>query len=236
MMESVAPPPDALPRDPELFVYPEGTVLYRVHDRKYHPNAFNPRVEHTHFLGSRFGGTKDDWYPVLYAAPDPATALLETLLHDGAAFPGKPVRTLLRRDVGRYMFSQVRLNASVTLVSLVGARNMAAVAASPWLVQCDKDSYSISRYWAHWIRAQAKEAQGLIWLSKRDPSRQSLVLFEDRFGARHNVAGRLDHVPVLSPTGLAPIDLSEDFGIEWLNETLRPYETTVLLQDPEPTG
>lgn len=227
MSEVLWPPPPTLPGRVTTVKLSEGTVLYRVHDRNYHGDAFNERVEDTHFRGTRFGGTRDDPYPVLYAARHPDTALLETLLHD-SAFESRGVRTLLHDEVSKYKFTTLRLNADVELTSLRGAEALGAVAATNWLTDCTKESYGLSRRWARFIRQQVPTSQGLAWSSKRDDGREAVALFGDRFREPHAVRARVDYVAVVSLAGAPSIDFGEDDGIRWLNKRLHRYRAVVL--------
>jgi hypothetical protein len=224
MMHDLLPPPSSLPREPERMVLRAGTKLFRVHHRDYRCDAFNAKVEDVHFLGSRFGGTAEDRYPILYAALAPDTAIAETLLHD-AVFRGDPVRVLPSEFVAGFLLSALYLNADVELVSLLNARALAAVGATSWLVDCDRDQYPRSRHWGHWIRTQAPWAQGFIWHSKRDVDRPSLVLTGDRVGE----AARVDFEPVVVPDRSERVlDFAKEDDVARLNELLEPYQATVM--------
>jgi hypothetical protein len=223
MVEQLSLPPDVLPREPDVWPLAAGLKLYRVSDRDYRADAFKATLEDSHFRGTRFGSTETDRYPYYYAAPEPSTAIVETLLHD-ACFDGEPVRTLPRAFVGQYLFSTVRVNVDLKLVSLLDSPALAAVAADGWLVGCERDAYAQTRRWGQWIRAQVPWAQGFVWPSRRDVGRRALVLFGDRVGE----PAKVDFRPPVVLTDDDPVDFSKESGISWLNRILEPYQATVM--------
>jgi hypothetical protein len=109
-------------------------------------------------------------------------------------------------------------------VSLQGGPALAAVANDGWLVHCDRDSYPMTRTWGHWIRSHADWAKGFIWWSRRDDGSSALVLFGDRLGE----PARVDHRPVVVPSGADPVDFAKPEGITLLNQVLVDYQTAVM--------
>jgi RES domain len=201
------------------------TLLYRVHDRKYHPGAFNATPEHIHFGGTRFGGTALDRYPVLYAATEPESALLETLLHD-ISFAGGLERTVPRPLVEKYLLSTLKLTKPVKLVSLLDAKALSAVATDSWLIHSERPSYPRTRWWSQWIRENNDWAKGLIWPSKRNVGGKCLVLFGDRFDIECGIAAQVDYSPIAVPV-MPPIDFATPAGSAWLRDALKPYGAVV---------
>ena len=205
----------------------EDTRLYRVHDRKYRPEAFKAQVDQILFGGSRFGGTELDRFPFLYAALDPATAVLETLLHD-VTFDGRPERLIPRGAIEDLILSPLLLTVPVDLVSLMDARALSSVGADSWLVHCERPAYPKTRWWAKWIRSQSDWSKGLIWPSKRDLGGTALVLFGDRFDRECGIPAKIDYRPVVMPDLAAEsIDFGTEDGFKWLVETLKPFHTSI---------
>src|SRR5450432_3457216 len=74
------PPPTAAVVSLNLKPLATGSVLWRVHPGAYAVTDFKDKPSDDPFRGGRFDGTSADPYPFLYAAHEPATALLETLV------------------------------------------------------------------------------------------------------------------------------------------------------------
>jgi len=206
-----SPPPVRPREDPHRWVLRAATVLWRVHARKHPSTGFNPTRVDRYFGPSRFSGTEDDPYPYFYAAFTEPTALAEALLR-GIPFPQQGKRTLQRKAVAGRRLSPVAINHELTLLSLVSGRDLAAVCQDEWLVQAEWREFAQTRHWAHWLRAQAPWAQGLVWPSKRNLSEHAVMLFGDRCGP-----------DPLQPVAIPPVDLDDGAGAKWLNDALEPY-------------
>lgn len=208
-------PPATLPGTPTKVTLSAGTTLYRVHNRTRSSIAFNPKPVHPLYGGGRFDATELDAYPFLYAGLTSTAAICESLLRS-IPFPSDGgERLLLRAVVAGRRLSTVRLATDVTLVSLVSGADLAAVGQDAWLVQAEAAEYPYTRDWCHFIRRHTQPwAQGLIWLSKREPADRAAVLFGDRGAGK-----------ALEETDLPPIDFDTPEGEEWLNDALAPYLT-----------
>lgn len=173
------PPPPALPGTPVPTLLPAGTVLFRVHQKRFLAAAFNPVPSHRYYGGGRFDATADDLYPFMYAGESVDVAVAETLLRDLVPDDTGIRRLPVARVAGRCI-SAVQVTSSLQLVSLCSGRDLGAVAQDPWLTTCDPRDYAQSRHWAHWIRSHAPTAAGYVWLSRREPGAVAYVLFGDR--------------------------------------------------------
>lgn len=194
-----------------------GTSLYRVHSRKFDSHEFNTKPQDPHFGGNRFGSTANDRYSYLYAAPRQVTAVTETLVRS-LPFNDRPGRFLLHESLENLRLSHVELARDIRLVSLLSVPDLASVQQNDgWLVDSDPTEYAFTRRWAHWLRHEAPWADGFVWMSNRDWPNESLILFGDRQGDRHTIR------PGAEPW----IDLDDENGVRWLNETLAPYRVHV---------
>jgi RES domain len=200
---------------PNRMTVPVGTELWRVHSRARHPGAFNPVPADRHFGGGRFDGTYDDPYGYLYAGFDESTAIAESFLRS-LPFDQRGFRTLPRRVLAERRVSSVCTTSRLTLLALTKTADLAAVCQDEWLVQAEAQDYAFTRRWAHWLRAQAPWAQGLVWSSKRELGEPSVVLFADRCPD-----------DVLAVCGAPGFDLDDAAGAKWLKEVLAPYRVTV---------
>ncbi|MER6917072.1 RES family NAD+ phosphorylase [Streptomyces sp. NPDC000594] len=121
-----------------------------------------------------------DPYQVLYLAYDPTTALAESVLRSRPFAAESGMRLIPYAAVHGRSLSVVRPRRDLTLVSLVDEADLAAVCQDSTLLE-DERNYPQARRWASEIRAQASDAMGLIWQSRRNRPRLALVLFHDRF-------------------------------------------------------
>ncbi|MFD8569772.1 RES family NAD+ phosphorylase [Streptomyces sp. NPDC059639] len=212
--------PEKIRRTPDALVLQPGTRLFRVHQRKYSAEEFNPTVCDPHFGGSRFDGTENDRYAYLYAAPRVETALAETVLRDLPFEDEDNPRVLQYKALVGRCVTELELVTEVRLLSLMDEPARVAVRQDAWLVHAEAPEYPFTRRWGHWIRSQATWAQGLAWPSKRDGPYPAIVLFADRLGPPHP-AEVLRRLPKPS------IDLDDEAGVHWLEQTLYRYDVCV---------
>ncbi|MFD8385600.1 RES family NAD+ phosphorylase [Streptomyces sp. NPDC059679] len=216
--ESVSP--SAYRFRPHWKVLPAGTQLWRLHKSRFAAEEFKPFDPKDRSPG-RFHGTPEDPYPCLYAATDAETALAETLLRSVDYDPETGMRLILWAQVRGRSLNVVRTRCELKLVSLCSGAALAAVCQDNRLLENEGDEhYELTRRWAREIRAQAPEAMGMIWGSKRNPSQQALVLFGDRF--TDCAGGPLDPLPYRSIP-----DLGSPDGIKEANQLLEPLRSAI---------
>lgn len=165
-----------------MSIIPSGTVLYRVHQKRFPADSYNPVPSHRYYGGGRFDSTKDDRYPYLYAGETVDVAIAETLLRDLIPNDSGVRQLPVARIAGRRI-SAIRVQQKLEIVSLRSGTDLGAVSQDMWLTSCDPHDYAQTRHWGHWIRAQASLAQGYAWLSRREPGLSAYVLFGDRIPA-----------------------------------------------------
>ncbi|MER7189819.1 RES family NAD+ phosphorylase [Streptomyces flaveolus] len=203
---------------------PAGTELWRVHKTKYAPDQFNPNLAdvHDHRAGSRFDGTVLDPYHSLYLAADPTTALAESVLRSRPFDPRYSMRYIPWVTVRGRSLSALRTRCDLSLVSLLGEQDLAAVCQDSTLLE-DERNYPQARRWASEIRARTPDIVGLVWQSRRNRPERALVLFHDRFDDCHGCDGK--PLEVLPDAGIA--DLGSDAGIDRANELLAPLRSEI---------
>jgi hypothetical protein len=172
-------PPLAYAGSPAMTRLPAGTILYRVHLAVYPAHSFNLVPAHRYYGGGRFDATDDDRYPYLYASESLEAAIAEMLLRD-LPCDVTGIRHLPLSAITGRRISAVVTTTDLNLVSLRTAADLGAVCQDTWLTSCESSCYAQSRFWAHWIRAHAPTAAGLVWMSHREPTQQAFVLFGDR--------------------------------------------------------
>ncbi|MFG2986652.1 RES family NAD+ phosphorylase [Streptomyces sp. NPDC048258] len=207
---------------PNFMVIPAGTELWRVHKSTYRPGQFNPTLADIHFNGGRFEGTPLDPYHSLYVADSALTAVAESVLRS-VPWTGEK-RVIPYALVQGRSLSVLRTTCELTVVSLLKEKDLAAVRQNADLLD-DERSYAKARRWASEIRAQAPDAMGLVWQSRRNRPEHAMVLFHDRFDDRHGRA--LDMLP---ERGIA--DLGSPEGVKEVNRLLDPLWAEVS----EPVG
>ncbi|MFI1330714.1 RES family NAD+ phosphorylase [Streptomyces sp. NPDC020845] len=212
--------PSAYRFRPHWEVLPAGTQLWRLHKSRFAAEEFKPFDPKDRSPG-RFHGTPEDPYPCLYAATDAETALAETLLRSVDYDPETGMRLILWAQVRGRSLNVVRTRCELKLVSLCSGAALAAVCQDNRLLENEgEEHYGRTRLWAREIRAQAPEAMGMIWGSKRNPSQRALVLFGDRF--TDCAGGPLDPLPYRSIP-----DLGSPDGIKEANQLLEPLRSAI---------
>ncbi|MGW4232457.1 RES family NAD+ phosphorylase [Streptomyces sp. NPDC004980] len=232
--------PEKTHRTPEATVYRPGTRIFRVHQRKYSATEFNPTLCDPHFGGSRFDATENDPYAYLYAAPRVQTALAETVLRDLPFDDEGNPRVLPYKALEGRCVTELELVTEVRLLSLMDEPARVAVRQDAWLVHAEAPEYPFTRRWGHWIRSQAEWAQGMAWPSKRDGPYPAIVLFADRLGqpwstpdpcAPHEEGrpepAQQQPVEVLRRLPKPSIDLDDEAGRHWLEQTMSRYDVHV---------
>lgn len=151
-------PMTSLELHPVRHVIPAGTELWRVHNVRYAPHLFNPKLADPFEFkdGSRFDGTRLDPYHCLYLGDTPTTALAESVLRSRPfELPAGRRRIPYVTVVGRRL-SVLRTRCDLVLVSLIEAKDLAAVCQESTLLE-DERNYVSARRWASEIRAQAPQ-------------------------------------------------------------------------------
>jgi hypothetical protein len=172
-------PPSHLAGPPNVFLLPAGTVLFRVHQKQFAADAFNPVPSDRYYGGGRFDATEDDLYPFMYAGATVPNCIAETLLRD-RPLDDTGARVLPQRKFADRRISAVMTTHELVIVSLRTGIDLGAVSQDPWLTWTEPRDYSRTRHWGHWIRGQLPSVQGYVWSSRREPLTDSYVLFGDR--------------------------------------------------------
>lgn len=190
---------------------PAGTVLHRVHLKKFDAVKFNPGTAGN----ARFSPIKNDKgtaIPTLYAAATFEAAAMETVFHDVSFTPG--FKSYDKTKLIDQMHSVVKTNEVLTLVDLRTKALRKLGIPRNRLIDTEKDQYPVTRLWAQAIHAQDLDAQGLLWQSRQDDSAQAVMLFGDRIdpAALVQSGGSLD-LTTDSTTYLALLTLAEAIGV-----------------------
>ncbi|MFD3521807.1 RES family NAD+ phosphorylase [Streptomyces sp. NPDC058653] len=205
---------------PHWELLPAGTRLWRMHSSRFAAEEFKPFDPDDPAPG-RFHATAGDPYPCLYAATDAETALAETLLRSVPFDIETGSRLVPWASVRGKSLNVVRTRRELKLVSLCSGAALAAVRQDNLLLENEgEEHYRNTRDWARELRAHAPDAMGMIWGSKRNPSRQALVLFGDRLA--HLADGPLEALPYRSIA-----DLGSPDGVKEANQLLEPLRSAI---------
>ena len=119
----------------------------------------------------------------IYAAATLEGALMESVLHD-APFPSAGYQHNFKRDrAGRHHVSRIRNTRPLRLVDLTSL-GLSAMGLKPSdLFENNKPDYPRTRRWAAWLREVCPDAQGFVWMSRRNNQSAAIVLFEDHVAA-----------------------------------------------------
>jgi hypothetical protein len=211
----LARPPTVAKTPAACVVLTAGTRLWRVHPRTWSGAEFNDVRSDPYFGGNRFDSTPDDPFHYLYAAVDPQTAVLETLVR-GIPFDDKGKRMIRRSAVRDMRITAIELSQELKLISLLTTADLARVCQDEWLTSTHPAEYPQTRRWCQWLRSRSGWAQGMIWRSARSLDSQSLVLFGDRTPD-----------PAVRVIQGSTIELDSADGAAWLNRLMQPYLISV---------
>lgn len=141
--------------------------------------------------------------PTLYAAATVEGALMETVLRE-VPTPSEGYLHDLQRDLDAPLrLSQVVLGEPLQVVDLtkIGLQRMGLKPSQ--MFETDAADYARTRGWAEWLRTAAPAAQGLLWLSARQPESRAVMLFGDRIRRGALKAGDVRLRPLHDPRVLA---------------------------------
>lgn len=189
------PPPPFVTKE-----HPTG-VWYRVHpfdaaNGSYAPDAFNASGRGNARFSLLFDPASNRPIPTLYAADDPRGAISEIVLHD------------IQRDYDQQLhLSSIRV-AELDLVNMTTHGLQAAGLPPSDIFDGGMPDDPRTHEWGLHIWQRVPKAQGLRWMSRRDNSRQVIMLFGDR----------VDDSDVVAVSGPDPLQEHEMPVVEVLDD------------------
>lgn len=156
------PSPDLHQRDIGLVEL--GEPQYRTHGIKRNPRLCG-------IPGSNRFDAPDGSYKVLYLGGDPFCAFIETFAH--AAGTRAVTTTALKNKA----LSRLKPVRPLRIIDLWGPGSLFRVGSDSRLFSAE---YGISQLWSKALHDHPVDAQGILYPSRLDPSRQSIALFDDR--------------------------------------------------------
>lgn len=167
-------------------------VWFRVHPfdaatGRYAPDAFNASGRGNARFSPLVDPVTNRPIPTLYAADDPRGAIAEIVLHD-VPTPSTGYLHDIQRDYDQSLhLSSIRV-AELDLVNMTTHGLQAAGLVPSDLFDGGMPDYPRTREWGLHIWRHVPRAQGLRWMSRRDNSRQVILLFGDRLDASDVIA------------------------------------------------
>lgn len=162
---------------PNLYALHGGTVLHRVHLKKYGAAQFNDTAAgNARFSPIRNAG--GNIIPTIYAAQTFAGAAMETAFHD-APVTGA-LKTKPKVELEALAHSRIKIDAELVLADL-SVKGLSKLGLEKKdLIETDKDAYAMTRSFAEHLHACHPALQGLCWVSRKDDTNRAFVLFGDR--------------------------------------------------------
>ncbi|PSS59527.1 hypothetical protein C6558_37740 [Ensifer sp. NM-2] len=171
----IAAPPHLFPAS-NSHVIKAGTQFHRVHDQRFTSCSFNPGKGRPSRFAPLFLGSKP--IPTQYLATDYECAVHETVFHDVPI--DEPVKTVGVDNIKPLSHSVVELKRDLPLVPLFAPDLAKWGLSRADLIDTTAVHYAITAQWALAIHQSRRDAEGLIWTSKRCDPQQALLLFGDR--------------------------------------------------------
>ena len=158
---------------------PRGTTLYRIHDGKYHANAFNPcKGQPTRF--APIFDTNGKCIPSLYAAETFVAAAYETVFHDIPLSTSHLPSSIEYRKISHYNDAKIELKKELVLVELFTVPLRKHGVSRMQLIESSAAHYQQTAKWAKAFHDQVSKAQGLVWKSRKDDRAKAYLFFGDR--------------------------------------------------------
>lgn len=186
-----------------------GTLLHRIHDRRFGAIDFNPGKGSSRFAPFEIGGS---FVPTAYAATSLECAIFEAIYHD--IEPSAVFKSVLWSDLEKLLYSTVEVKRDVDLAKLFTADLMKWGIERNQLIDTPRSTYPQTRLWSSAIHAAGADVDGMIWTSRKYDEERAMMLFGDRV-----LLGDLSPVSSVDVTGDAGVlqlvyDLGSRAGID----------------------
>ena len=162
---------------PNIYIFPAGSPLERVHDRNYGSRDFNP----CQGAPTRFAPIRDDkgeCVPSLYAASSLEAAIYETIFHDIPVTAKR--KTVPRKFIQSRIHSRLRTLRDLRLALLHNPDLMKWGLDRNSLITTSPKQYRHTARWAEAIHHQFPDIEGLLWTSNQCDPAVAYIFFGDR--------------------------------------------------------
>ncbi len=172
----VPAPPASL--DCNIYTLQAGTVIHRIHDKRFGPTDFNPGLGSSRFAPFQIGGTP---IPTAYAGTTRDCAIFESIFHD--IEPDAPFKSVYWSQLEQLADTELRLERDIPLAALFSADLLKWKVARADLIDTPKSTYAETRAWPPAIHAAKQSPHGMAWTSRKFDEAAALMLFGDRVPA-----------------------------------------------------
>jgi len=175
----VPEPPEA--RDHHLETVKAGTVVHRIHDKRFAAAGFNPGYGDSRFAPIASADGKK--IPTMYAATSFACAAFEYVFHDidpNAAFKSVPWA-----KIDTLAYSTLQLKRDLNLACLFAPDLLRWNCSRMQLIDTPPSSYPKTRKWSAAIHDSDDVVDGMLWTSRKHDAEKAMIFFGDRVNAAH---------------------------------------------------
>lgn len=172
--KTAASPPSGSPEFHRITVE-AGTLLHRIHDRKYDATQFNPGYGNSRFAPFKIDGA---FVPTAYAATSLECAAFETIFHDLEA--AATFKVVAYSQLEKLQYSTFALRKTLYLSSLFSADLMKFGLERGQVIDTPRSGYPITRLWSEAVHQADPDTGGMVWVSRRYDQERALIMFGDR--------------------------------------------------------
>lgn len=185
--------------------WPSGGEIIRCHDSSFGATEFNPGVGHSRF--HPFQDSRGVVVPTIYGSNTLDGSFSESIFHNvPLRGPGKSIR---RSALTPIQVSTIAARRNLTLVQLHGhGLNRLGVSRAE-LIDSTARQYARTASWAAVLHARKRDADGLVWVSRKHDTSLALVLFGDRV-ARGDLEVVKSPLPLFSGAGYDEVKRAAD--------------------------
>lgn len=160
-----------------LWTLAEGTLIHRIHDRRFAGDSFNPGIGASRFAPFEIGGSR---VPTSYAATSLECAIFESIFHD--IDPAGRFKSVRWSALEALDYSVLRVNRDVKLAKLFTPDLTRWKISRTQLIDTPRSHYASTRLWSPAIHEAPQKPQGMIWVSRAYDEEKAMILFGTRTG------------------------------------------------------
>lgn len=176
----ISSPPPRLSRG-TIGILAAGTILHRLHDKKYPSVGFNPGTGPSQSRFAPIMNPAGVFIPTLYAAESFECAAHESVFHD--IVPDQAVKRIPLSRLEPVRHSLIQPARALAMVQLFEPDLNAWQLTRQELIDTLPIHYAATARWAEAIHAAHEDVHGMVWTSRRCDPGTAYVFFGDRLSA-----------------------------------------------------
>ena len=174
MPNTIEGPPNPFPRDFLSSSLPTGTLLHRVHDKKFAGNSPNPSTASLYRFSPIFD-LANNVVPTLYAGDTQHCAFMETVFRNISSTPGR--RSIRASKLDTRVYSTIITTRPLKLGRLDATALARFGLQQQQLTATDAVYYAITARWAEAFFRTDSSLDGIAWPSHRSSPNMAYMLF-----------------------------------------------------------